>query len=115
MIKGSVASLVLIIVIVLQSFSAIADASETHQLDVNHLQTEHSHSDDVNVSTDISSTTEHDIEDCHHCGHCSGSHLAWILVKDVSNLINLMSFEKTPYPFTTQKEFIEATLRPPIA
>jgi len=39
----------------------------------------------------------------------------WILEKDVSGPLNLMSFDKTPYPNTTQKEFIEATLRPPIA
>jgi len=113
--KGSLANIVLIIMIVLQSFSAIAESSETHQLDVQHLQTEHSHADDGNIIKDNGSSNEHNTQDCHHCGHCSGSHLVWILEKDVSSPINLMSFDKTPYLNTTQKEFIEATLRPPIA
>lgn len=111
MIKNSVVNIVLILMIVLQSFSTIAETSKTHQLDVQHLQTEHSHSDDASNSV----ANEHDTQDCHHCGHCSGSHLVWIFVKDVSSPLHLMSFDKTPYLNTTQKEFSEATLRPPIA
>lgn len=114
MIKDSVISVIFLLLIVLQSFNAIAESTNTHQLDVNHLQTEHFHTDDINASSQINSTDKHDIEDCHHCGHCSGSHLSWISIKDVSNLIDIMPFIKTSYRFTTQKEFIEATLRPPI-
>jgi len=50
---------------------------ESHQLDVEHLQTIHDHETDHSPQLD----NEHDIEDCHHCGHCSGNHTSWILVK----------------------------------
>jgi hypothetical protein len=113
-IKGSLASIVLVIMIVMQSFSAMAETSQTHQIDIEHLQTEHSHSEDAN-RLDNNTTDEHETQDCHHCGHCSGSHLVWILVKNVSNSTNIMSYDKTPYPCTAQKEFSETTLRPPIS
>ncbi len=101
--------------VVLQSLSAIAGASETHQLDIQHLQTEHSHSDDANLVTEGSGTDNHNTQDCHHCGHCSGAHLAWIIAKDLPSGIDRKYVDKTPYQNTTEKEFIEATLRPPIA
>ncbi|WP_286219632.1 hypothetical protein [Thalassotalea agarivorans] len=71
--------ILLIISIVLQSFVAVSTSMENHQLDVEHLQTIHDHETDH--SPQLDKDNEHDIEDCHHCGHCSGNHTSWILVK----------------------------------
>ncbi|MCF2849847.1 hypothetical protein NH514_15265 [Pseudoalteromonas sp. ACER1] len=71
--------ILLIISIVFQSFVAVSATLETHQLDVEHLQTIHDH--EAEHSPQLDSDKEHDIEDCHHCGHCSGNHTSWILVK----------------------------------
>ena len=71
--------ILLIILIVLQSFVAVSESMETHQLDVEHLQTIHDHEADHVLQLD--SDNEHDTEDCHHCGHCSGNHTSWILVE----------------------------------
>jgi len=105
----------LILMIVLQLLSAIAETSDTHQVDVQHLQTEHSHADDISLENDNSATENHDIQDCHHCGHCSGAHLTWIIAKETSGRIDRKFSDSTPYQNFTEKEFIEATLRPPIA
>lgn len=100
--------------IVLQSFTAIASSFDTHQLDIEHIQTEHSHADDSKILSDKDISDEHNVEDCHHCGHCSGGHLSWILVKNHSNTLNLTTSILIPYPENTPNGFIEATLRPPI-
>ncbi len=52
---------------------------ETHQLDVEHLQTIHDHQTDH--APQLENDKEHDMDDCHHCGHCNGNHSSWILVK----------------------------------
>ncbi|WP_133471314.1 hypothetical protein [Paraglaciecola marina] len=67
--------MLLIILIVLQSVVAVSATLETHQLDVEHLQSVHDHKADHLVQSD----QEHDLDDCHHCGHCSGNHTNWIM------------------------------------
>ncbi|GGI91410.1 hypothetical protein GCM10009332_30910 [Shewanella gelidii] len=74
--------ILLIISIALQSFVAVSASMETHQLDVEHLQTIHDH--ETEHTPQLDNANEHDIEDCHHCGHCSGNHTSWILVKSYS-------------------------------
>ena len=41
--KNKLLNLILAFAIVIQSFVAIANSQETHELDVQHIQTEHSH------------------------------------------------------------------------
>ena len=78
--KNKFLNFILVISIVLQSFGAIANSQETHELDVQHLQTEHSHeSDDQVVDNDLSTDNEHNVKDCHHCGHCHGFHTQWLV------------------------------------
>lgn len=60
---------------------------ETHQLDVEHLQVIHDHETDHFSQLDIGN--EHDIDDCHHCGHCSGKHTSWILIKALTPNLSL--------------------------
>lgn len=93
--KFNVALKILLVVsIVLQSLTAVVSATpENHQIDIEHLQIQHDHADDRNVSNDNVGDEQHNEKDCHHCGHCSGSHLSWILVSNSNttgklNIIN---------------------------
>jgi hypothetical protein len=105
--------ILLIISIVLQSFVAVSASMETHQLDVDHLQTIHDH--EADHSPQLDSDNEHDIEDCHHCGHCSGNHTSWILVKafapnlSLNNSHNFNNLISLPLSISTR------LYRPPIA
>ena len=79
--------------ILFQSFSAVANSLDFHETDPQHLQQEHQHSDDHHlgsVSEEPSdkliknldkgkntTTSEHNPADCHHCGHCNGTHIQW--------------------------------------
>ena len=62
-VKNKLLSFTLVILIVLQSFVAIANSQEIHEIDIQHIQIEHSHN----------------VKDCHHCGHCHGFHTQWLV------------------------------------
>ncbi len=109
--------MLLVVSIVLQSLTAIASAtSENHQVDFEHLQTQHNHQDDQNHFND-KDTDEHDINDCHHCDHCSGSHLSWFSVITLNANIHakIQSANNPPYQFIHTKAFLDPILRPPIS
>ncbi|RHW77780.1 hypothetical protein [Colwellia sp. RSH04] len=114
---SKVALIVLLVVsIVLQSLTAVASAiNENHQIDVEHIQVKHDHNLDRSEAGRLVDAQGHDVNDCHHCGHCSGSHLTWILIKDIPNLHELPTANEFPYDFIQYKEFFEAILRPPIS
>lgn len=106
--------LLLVVSIVLQSFIAVADVEKPHQVNAQHLQTIHSHDVD-NIGHTDNLDSEHNIEDCHHCGHCQGTHTQWI--------DNATSAETaTAYRVSNQylyvnhldKSLIEDLTRPPI-
>jgi hypothetical protein len=98
--------MLLVISIVLQSLTAVASStSENHQIDIEHLQTQHD-----NVGDE-----QHNEKDCHHCGHCSGSHLSWILVSNSNTTGKLNIINKTPYQIDQTNTYLEAILRPPIS
>ncbi len=108
--------ILLVLSIVLQSISSIASSiSENHQIDIEHLQTQHDHADDRNVSNDNVGDEQHNEKDCHHCGHCSGSHLSWVLVSSSNATGKLNIFNKTPYQIAQTNSYLEAILRPPIS
>jgi len=112
-------SLLLVISIVLQSFVAVADAEKPHQINNQHLQTEHVHDYDDNpdsLNKAISeSDTEHNTNDCHHCGHCQGSHTQWIANKKIApTAADFMVFNQYSYFSHLDKSFIEELIRPPI-
>ncbi|MCJ8318438.1 MAG: DUF2946 domain-containing protein [Colwellia sp.] len=116
-------SLLLVISIVLQSFVAVADAEKPHQINSQHLQTEHVHDDDpeslnksLSDSLSDSSGPEHNINDCHHCGHCQGSHTQWIVNKKIATTApDFMVFNQYSYFNHLAKSFIEEVTRPPIS
>ena len=108
--------ILLVLSIVLQSISSIAsETSENHQIDIEHLQTQHDHADDRNALNDNADDEQHNEKDCHHCGHCSGSHLSWILVNNSNIAAKLFKTNHIPYQFDQTKEFLDAILRPPIS
>lgn len=84
--KVSIWSFLLACVIVLQSFTAIESQELSSQLDSQHFTTEHQHSakgaeHEVDSHGHEVDEHGHPVSDCHHCGHCSGSHTLWSLVK----------------------------------
>jgi len=108
--------LLLIVSIVLQSLTTGASAtSQNHQLDIEHLQTQHDHKSDLKSLNGDLDEEGHDIKDCHHCGHCSGSHLSWILISNINSSTKLFTNNNIPYQFDQTKEFLDAILRPPIS
>jgi len=100
----------LIVAIVCQSFGAVASAWDSHQTDSQHLQTQHSHADDKRATT----ADQHEIEDCHHCGHCSGSHLTWVNVEVYISQQQLIAQEVYQQQVTSLSRLTETALRPPI-
>lgn len=104
----------LVLSFVLQTINAVSSAtSQNHQLDIEHLQTQHDHKSDLK-SLDLDEEG-HDIKDCHHCGHCNGSHFSWVLISNVNNSTKLFTNNNIPYQFDQTKEFLDAILRPPIS
>lgn len=108
--------LLLVISIVLQSLSSVASStSADHKIDLEHLQTQHEHKSDVKSFDGNVDEEGHDIDDCHHCGHCSGSHLSWISVTHINSTHTLYNLNKIPYLFDQTKEYLDAIQRPPIS
>lgn len=105
--------LLLVISIVLQSLPTVA--STDHQIDIEHLQTQHQHANDVKTANGDVDEAGHNIDDCHHCGHCSTSHLSWIFSTYITSTPNTYSVEKIPYQSTQTKEYLDSIQRPPIA
>lgn len=79
-VKNKLLNFTLVILIVLQSFVAIANSQEIHEIDIQHIQIEHSHESDRFVADkELPTDNEHNAKDCHHCGHCHGFHIQWLV------------------------------------
>ncbi|MBC3764318.1 hypothetical protein [Neptunicella marina] len=110
-------SLVVFVAPVVQSCIAVANASLPHQLDKTHLQTVHSHQQDSTPQSDIADgyNSQHNIQDCHHCGHCQGNHANSAIL--VSATLNSSPIKQGKSPGFSQfiPEYIpDNLLRPPI-
>ncbi|MBD1583776.1 DUF2946 domain-containing protein [Pseudoalteromonas sp. S16_S37] len=79
-------SLFITLAIALQSVGAMAASTQIHQIDIEHLQIEHVHDQQVSTLTEQYDQSGHNVKDCHHCGHCSGSHLSWFVSKPITAL-----------------------------
>lgn len=109
-------SLLIVLSIALQSLVAVANSNDNHQVDSQHLQTEHSHDADKFTLLDESSNDDHNIKDCHHCGHCQGSHTPWLVTFSPGNsTIKFVVLNQYFYHAHLDKNFIEELIRPPIA
>jgi len=111
-------SYLLVTLIMFQSFAAVADSLAFEPIDAQHLQHEHSHSEHANTSHQ-SSPINHDTNDdhhpaeCHHCGHCQGTHAQWLGHSAQNEALGLRQFHHYVY----LSLFVEAPpnklLRPP--
>jgi len=108
-------SFLLVLSIALQSFVAVANSDENHQVDSQHLQTEHSHNLDKIALFDDSSENDHSIKDCHHCGHCQGSHTQWLTNEKMTDAApELITLNQYFYHVHLDRIFVEEHIRPPI-
>jgi hypothetical protein len=93
MFKTKATSYLVIMLILCQSFTAVASLLDFHTLDVTHLSEVHNHHehdghqphaliepDTAQPSQNASASDDnfHNPADCHHCGHCHGSHTQWV-------------------------------------
>jgi hypothetical protein len=104
MFKTKVTGYLVVMLILFQSFTAVASSLDFHTLDVEHLaevhEHEHQHGHDKHdhdkhkphfsaqlendtESADSSASSQdtqntHNPSDCHHCGHCHSSHSQWL-------------------------------------
>lgn len=116
----------LVTMIAMQSFVAIADVHQPHQSGEQHLEFNHDHPDSdqnigesdgfevvKNVSLESFSSSSLDEYDCHHCCHCHGvSYL-----KAVSNGNDVFPYKQQPI-LSTPTGYLSYThspdIRPPI-
>lgn len=115
--KALVVNMLVVLSIILQSIAPVVSATESHQVDVEHLKTEHSHEQDL-TKFEINNNEaldNHEISDCHHCGHCSGSHLSWVFWKNVISPLATASSSADSFLSPPPRARKEPTLRPPIA
>ena len=70
----------LMLSVLCQSLLAVAQSMDLHTFDAEHVQTPHDHSQDTKPSGEqhVADDSGHNVADCHHCGHCSGTHLNWL-------------------------------------
>jgi len=113
----------LLLSIALQSLFAVADNRQIHQIDTEHLKVEHSHQSDKQIKTApdskltsmLDSNIEHDNEDCHHCGHCHGSHAQWLALNHLSMPIHSARNNLFNYQSKLNIGTQENLFRPPIS
>jgi len=132
-----------ILLILLQSFSAVANSLDFHATDPQHLVEVHQHSDNNNVA-DVDSldrepfhrfmkkpndandfnnvsdaknvtTSYHNPTDCHHCGHCNGTHIQWVVQHTLQSNHVAQQSHQFYYLRTAIDAPVNQLLRPPRA
>ncbi|RRS07966.1 hypothetical protein EAG18_14305 [Pseudoalteromonas sp. J010] len=101
--------LILVLLVSVQSVNLFASEASLHQIEIAHLQQPHDHAEDASMEN-----KEHHTQDCHHCGHCSGTHLTIVIVKSpiaLSVYTHSEAYSQAPAKVRT---FVEQTHRPPI-
>ena len=114
-------SYIVISLILFQSFSAVANSLDFHAVDIQHLQHEHKHSEHEQVQSELSanetsdkvSTEHHNPADCHHCGHCHGTHAQWVSQSHINSLKTVVSVHNFNYLDAVIDAPINRLLRPP--
>ena len=67
--------ILLVMAVSFQSIAAVSDVHQSHQSGAEHLEFEHEHEGDV----DLTPQKELSSFDCHHCCHCHGGHVSSML------------------------------------
>jgi hypothetical protein len=112
---------IMISLILFQSFSAVANSLDFDAIDTQHLQHEHNHAEHdkslSSTSTQDASTDQvqgqHNPADCHHCGHCHGTHVQWVGHDSISKHHHVVSNHNFNYLDALIDAPINRLLRPP--
>jgi hypothetical protein len=105
-----------------QSLSAVASSLDFHAIDTEHLQQIHQHSIDdkaekkvlQQVASDKNTTTnQHNASDCHHCGHCHGTHAQWVTQQHSQKILLVAQSHHFFYLKTIIDGQVSRLLRPP--
>ncbi len=126
-----VTSYLLISLILFQSFSAVANTLDSHTVDSQHLNEIHEHQLGDNIATEhaqvqLKSSEQPDADnvpvdksqnpaDCHHCGHCHGTHAQWIVSTNGIELDSVATHHNFYYLSKVIDAPITQLLRPPKA
>ena len=107
----------LILSVLCQSLLAVAQSVDLHTYDAEHVQTSHDHSLDTKPSVDQhgAEDSEHNVADCHHCGHCTGTHLNWLSGTLDTPLTCFSASQATEIPLHNLPLRWQEFLRPPIS
>lgn len=110
----------MIMLILFQSFSAVANSLDFHTIDSEHLQHDHDHAEHkkrlpkINAQdTSDDKSGHHNPADCHHCGHCHGSHAQWVGCHSIHNLNEVAFSHNFNYLDAVIDAPVNRLLRPP--
>lgn len=93
-------------------------------MDTEHLQYEHEHDkDDRTASQSVDGAkvgveqdnAYHNPADCHHCGHCQGTHVQWLGQSSLESIDATRQFHQFFYLNTVIDAPVNRLLRPPKA
>lgn len=109
---------IMIVLILLQSFFAVAKVADVHIVDSEHLKTEHIHAlvDHIPSEKLTQASADNDLHnpaDCHHCGHCNGSHVQFAAHIYISENVDFKSSQVFDYLKVVIEAPLSKFLRPP--
>lgn len=102
-------------IVPLQNAFSMVESKASHQVDGQHLQTTHQHTSDIVKSQQIFDEDNHQVNDCHHCGHCSGFHLSWVALEHEHLFLKTQGKLKLHHQFQLNTGYSHPLLRPPIS
>jgi len=108
----------LAIIILLQSFVAVADAHQFHQSDNQHeITSEHVHAQATLVVTDTvdQSSDCRDCRDCHHCCHCHSKVSSALTTSFDGGFLVSKPAKIATFSIQYSSEVSPSLFRPPIA
>ena len=111
----------LIWLILFQSFSAVANLLDFHSVNVQHLSEVHEHQNNTKSKAiamqqgadSVLDEATHNPADCHHCGHCNGSHAQWLEPTSNNPIHSLVTPDLFYYLSIVIEAPLTQLLRPP--
>ena len=109
---------VLIALMLCQSFLLTAKTLDFHVIDLTHhsaghSQTEHDQLRQVTEPTNDIGSDAHNTADCHHCGHCHGTHIQWLNPCSTTRVMAISQLHYFFYVTAMLDTPPEKLLRPP--
>lgn len=122
--KFNVIAYTMLILIALQSLATVTKTQEFHQVEPEHLALIHQLAPDhqstslINVNNDEQINTQadsHNPADCHHCGHCNGSHAHWVSISCTRFNNHYIAINQYAYQHNLADGTVNRLIRPPKA